>query len=98
VELAGMNMGYGGFGSLGMAAAAGGTPNPMQHLNQFMLQNLQAMLTANPGFLTGGIPNKLLNQMWMNEPAKVMMQDYYVCVVLSLWFVVYCFLCFLCFM
>jgi hypothetical protein len=81
VELAGMNMGLGGFGALGMAA---GNPNPMQHLNQFMLQSLQAMITANPSFLTGGIPNKLLNQMWMNEPAKVMMPDYYVCVVFSL--------------
>lgn len=57
-----------GFG--GLSGMAGGT-NAMQHLNQFMMQNLQTLLAANPNFLTGGIPNKLLTQMWM-EPSKVM--------------------------
>lgn len=64
VEMAGM-----GFG--GLTGGGAGSTNAMQHLNQFMLQNLQTLLAANPNFLTGGIPNKLLTQMWM-EPSKVM--------------------------
>lgn len=72
VEMAGM-----GFGSLtgavggGLGGQAAGSANAMHHLNQFMLQNLQTLIAANPNFLTGGIPNKLLSQMWI-EPTKVM--------------------------
>lgn len=60
-------------GFVGMSGAGGNQmgANAMQHLNQFMLQNLQSLIAANPNFLTGGIPNKLLSQMW-SEPAKVM--------------------------
>lgn len=65
VEMAGM-----GFGMSGAAGNPMGA-NAMQHLNQFMLQNLQSLIAANPNFLTGGIPNKLLSQMW-SEPAKAM--------------------------
>lgn len=44
----------------------GGSSGTVQpHFNQIMLQNLQSMLMANPSYLTGGIPNKLLSQMWM---------------------------------
>lgn len=60
-------------GFVGMSGAGGNQmgANAMQHLNQFMLQNLQSLIAANPNFLTGGIPNKLLSQMW-SEPAKTM--------------------------
>lgn len=63
VEMAGM-----GFNSMSNSPASA---NAMQHLNQFMLQNLQQLIAANPNFLTAGIPNKLLSQMWV-EPGKVM--------------------------
>lgn len=66
-----------GFG--GLTGGAVGSTNAMQHLNQFMLQNLQTLLAANPNFLTGGIPNKLLTQMWM-EPNKMATSPYNVSV------------------
>lgn len=58
-----------GFGQ--MAGQTNANANAMQNLSQFMLQNLQQLIAANPNFLTGGIPNKLLSQMWV-EPTKVM--------------------------
>ena len=69
-------MGFGGMSggsgsSMPGMRGVGNNSNAMQNLNQFMLQNLQTLIAANPNFLTGGIPNKLLSQMWM-EPAKVM--------------------------
>lgn len=60
-----------GFSQMAAGAAGSQNANAMQHLNQFMLQNLQTLIAANPNFLTGGIPNKLLSQMWI-EPTKVM--------------------------
>lgn len=66
--MAGMNYGMGGSVGGTTANAVGG--NPMQNLNQFMLQNLMNLIAANPSFLTAGIPNKLLTQ-WM-EPQKPM--------------------------
>lgn len=45
--------------------------DPMARINQYVLQNIQALLAANPSFLTSGIPNKLLSQMWMQAPMKV---------------------------
>uniref|UniRef100_A0A2M4B9D3 Putative nuclear helicase mop-3/sno dead-box superfamily n=1 Tax=Anopheles marajoara TaxID=58244 RepID=A0A2M4B9D3_9DIPT len=39
--------------------------------SQLMLQNLQAMLAANPHYLTSGIPTKLISQMWMADPSKL---------------------------
>lgn len=56
---------------LGQMAGQTANANAMQHLSQFMLQNLQSLITANPNFLTGGIPTKLLSQMWV-EPNKMM--------------------------
>lgn len=44
--------------------------DPMARINQYVLQNIQALLAANPSFLTSGIPNKLLSQMWMQAPIK----------------------------
>lgn len=71
---AGMGLGIGSMGGGGGGAMGGG----MNNLNQFMLQNLQALIAANPEFLTGGIPTKLLSQMWM-EPSRVL-QSFAVCV------------------
>lgn len=74
---------------MGFMSGAGGNAmgaNAMQHLNQFMLQNLQSLLAANPNFLTGGIPNKLLSQMW-TEPAKVMSYVSFEC--LNIWSMVH---------
>lgn len=44
-------------GFVGMSGAGGNAmgANAMQHLNQFMLQNLQSLIAANPNFLTGGM-------------------------------------------
>ncbi|GAB0092971.1 Protein strawberry notch [Sergentomyia squamirostris] len=70
MEMAGF--GLGGMG--GTSAAGGGGTNPMSNLNQFMLQNLQNLLAANPSFLTAGIPTQLLSQMWIPDPSKQMHQ------------------------
>lgn len=67
---AGMGLGFGSIAG-GGATGAGG-------MNNFMLQNLQALIAANPEFLTAGIPNKLLTQMMM-EPSRVM-QTFAVCI------------------
>lgn len=69
---AGMGLGIGS-----MAGGGGANAGGMNNLNQFMLQNLQALIAANPEFLTGGIPTKLLSQMWM-EPSRVL-QSFAVC-------------------
>ncbi|XP_055700306.1 protein strawberry notch isoform X3 [Phlebotomus papatasi] len=71
--LAQMEMAGFGFGGMGVGASASGT-NPMSNLNQFMLQNLSNLIAANPSFLTGGIPTKLLSQMWTPDPSKQMNQ------------------------
>lgn len=47
-----------------MALGGGSSRGTVPNFNQIMLQNLQSMLLANPSYLTGGIPNKLLSQMW----------------------------------
>lgn len=49
----------------------GNSAGGMQNMNQMMYQNLQALIAANPAFLTGGIPTKLLSQMWV-DPSKMM--------------------------
>lgn len=68
-----------GIGSMAGGGGGGATMGGgMNNLNQFMLQNLQALIAANPEFLTGGIPTKLLSQMWM-EPSRVL-QSFAVCV------------------
>lgn len=43
-------------------------PNTM---SQYMLQNIQALVAANPSLLTSGIPNKLLTQIMMQAPKQV---------------------------
>lgn len=62
--------------AMGNATSSGS--NAMQHINHFMLRNLQAMINANPSFLTGGIPNKLLSQMWMTESMNKPVNPYLV--------------------
>lgn len=68
---------------LNMSAANGMMgQSELQQLKTFMIQNLHALIAANPNYLTGGIPNKLLPQLYnMNETAKVMsnMNSYDVC-------------------
>ncbi|XP_058458081.1 protein strawberry notch isoform X3 [Malaya genurostris] len=39
--------------------------------NQIMLEHLKALVTANPHYLTSGIPTNLLSQIWMADPSKV---------------------------
>lgn len=63
VEVA-AEMGLGG--TLNSAISSGGMPNQ----NQMLMQSIQALIAANPAFLTGGIPTKLLSQIW-TEPHKV---------------------------
>ncbi|XP_055389507.1 protein strawberry notch isoform X2 [Condylostylus longicornis] len=58
----------------GNSSGSGGNPNQLSSINQLVIQNLQALLAANPQFLTSGIPNKLLTQMWM-EPQKFTSQN-----------------------
>lgn len=60
-------MGLGNF----MAGNATASQIGQNAINQFILQNLQALIASNPNFLINGIPNKFLTQMWM-EPPKVM--------------------------
>lgn len=66
-------MGFGGIGGTGGISGMAGMGSNIQNY-QFLLQNLQALIAANPSYLTGGIPTKLLSQMWM-EPGKLM-QNY----------------------
>lgn len=61
--MAGMDMGFGNLNQMGTGA--------MGQINQYLVQNIQTLLAANPNYLTSGIPNKLLSQMWMQPPAKV---------------------------
>lgn len=66
-------MAFGGMGGASGGSGMGGIGSNIQNY-QFLLQNLQALLAANPNYLTGGIPTKLLSQMW-TEPAKLL-QNY----------------------
>lgn len=62
-------MGYGGMSGMGSVGGGAAVPmggNSIQNLNQLMIQ----LIAANPSFLTGGIPNKLLSQ--MVEQTKVL--------------------------
>lgn len=56
------------------AASMASTNGPVSaqgfsNVNQFMLQNLQTLISSNPEFLTGGIPTQLLSQL-MNAAAE----------------------------
>ena len=66
--------GYGGNSSIGGGGSSGAIGSDSVNkimTNQLMLQNLQAMLVANPHYLTSGIPTQLLSQMVMADPSKV---------------------------
>ncbi|XP_058836760.1 protein strawberry notch isoform X2 [Topomyia yanbarensis] len=39
--------------------------------NQIMLEHLKALVTANPHYLTSGIPTNLLSQIWMADQSKL---------------------------
>lgn len=63
-----------GFGT-GFDFSSGSTPSsssnsigPLSKLNQFMVQNLQSLIAANPSLLTAGIPNQLLTSLWNQAP------------------------------
>lgn len=64
-------------GSVGMAASLGfGSPSSMPGVNQMtnnqiMLEHLKALVTANPHYLTSGIPTNLLSQIWMADASKI---------------------------
>ncbi|XP_021708010.1 protein strawberry notch isoform X3 [Aedes aegypti] len=64
-------------GSVGMAATlgfgGGSSMNNANHMtsNQIMLEQLKALVAANPHYLTSGIPTNLLSQIWMADTAKV---------------------------
>ncbi|XP_058054566.1 protein strawberry notch [Anopheles bellator] len=68
--LAQMEMTGLGFGANTSITAGSKDMNSLM-ASQLMLQNLQAMLAANPHYLTSGIPTKLISQMWMADPTKV---------------------------
>ncbi|EDS41324.1 conserved hypothetical protein [Culex quinquefasciatus] len=63
--------------SVGMAATlgygGGSSATSMNQLtsNQIMMEHLKALVTANPHYLTSGIPNNLLSQILMADPSKV---------------------------
>ncbi|XP_052870851.1 protein strawberry notch [Anopheles cruzii] len=69
----GMEMtGLGGFGANTASTITAGSKDMGSLMaSQLMLQNLQAMLAANPHYLTSGIPTKLISQMWMADPTKL---------------------------
>lgn len=76
VEMSGM--GYGGLSGASSIPGVGGmgamgTQGSVQNY-QFVLQNLQALIAANPSFLTGGIPTKLISQLM--ESAKYLQNSY----------------------
>uniref|UniRef100_A0A182RCZ4 Strawberry notch n=1 Tax=Anopheles funestus TaxID=62324 RepID=A0A182RCZ4_ANOFN len=78
MEMSGM--GYGGsntsLGGGGGGTSAIGTDSMNKIMtNQLMLQNLQAMLVANPHYLTSGIPTQLISQMVMADPSKLQLNQ-----------------------
>ncbi|XP_062554438.1 protein strawberry notch isoform X2 [Armigeres subalbatus] len=62
---------------MGMAATLGfggsSSMNNANHMtsNQIMLEQLKALVAANPHYLTSGIPTNLLSQIWMADTAKL---------------------------
>ncbi|XP_049546223.1 protein strawberry notch [Anopheles darlingi] len=68
VEMTGLGLG-------GNSAVPASQPPPKDVssivASQLMLQNLQAVLAANPHYLTSGIPTKLISQMLMADPSKL---------------------------
>ncbi|XP_061511050.1 protein strawberry notch isoform X4 [Anopheles gambiae] len=77
VEMSGLG-GYGGNSSIGGGGSSGAIGSDSVNkimTNQLMLQNLQAMLVANPHYLTSGIPTQLLSQMVMADPSKLQLNQ-----------------------
>uniref|UniRef100_A0A182VF94 Uncharacterized protein n=1 Tax=Anopheles merus TaxID=30066 RepID=A0A182VF94_ANOME len=77
VEMSGLG-GYGGNSSIGGGVSSGAIGSDSVNkimTNQLMLQNLQAMLVANPHYLTSGIPTQLLSQMVMADPSKLQLNQ-----------------------
>uniref|UniRef100_A0A182JSX3 Uncharacterized protein n=1 Tax=Anopheles christyi TaxID=43041 RepID=A0A182JSX3_9DIPT len=77
MEMSGMG-GYGGNSSIGGGSSGGAIgPDSVNKImtNQLMLQNLQAMLVANPHYLTSGIPTQLISQMVMADPSKLQLNQ-----------------------
>uniref|UniRef100_A0A182PI94 Uncharacterized protein n=1 Tax=Anopheles epiroticus TaxID=199890 RepID=A0A182PI94_9DIPT len=75
MEMSGIGS-YGGNSSVGGVSSALG-PDSVNKImtNQLMLQNLQAMLVANPHYLTSGIPTQLISQMVMADPSKLQLNQ-----------------------
>ncbi|XP_053661458.1 protein strawberry notch [Anopheles marshallii] len=74
MEMSGM--GYGGNTSIGGGTSTIGADSMNKIMtNQLMLQNLQAMLVANPHYLTSGIPTQLISQMVMADPSKLQLNQ-----------------------
>ncbi|XP_055599297.1 protein strawberry notch isoform X2 [Uranotaenia lowii] len=65
---------------MGMAASLGfggnASANNLNQMtsNQIMLEHLKALVTANPHYLTSGIPTNLLSQIWMADVSKQLNQ------------------------
>ncbi|XP_061511049.1 protein strawberry notch isoform X3 [Anopheles gambiae] len=77
MEMSGLG-GYGGNSSIGGGGSSGAIGSDSVNkimTNQLMLQNLQAMLVANPHYLTSGIPTQLLSQMVMADPSKLQLNQ-----------------------
>ncbi|KAL5282206.1 sno family protein [Megaselia abdita] len=56
------------YASTSSTSSSGGLSN---NISQYMMQNIQALVAANPSFLTSGIPNKLLTQILMQAPKQI---------------------------
>lgn len=64
-----VTMGLGNFEPAPAPAASTGLSSQSK-MNNMVLQKIQALVAANPQFLTSGIPNQLLQQLLM-QPMKV---------------------------
>lgn len=63
-------MGLGNFEPAPSTAAANTGLSAQSKINNLVLQKIQALVAANPQFLTSGIPNQILSQLLM-QPMKV---------------------------
>lgn len=57
--------------TLGYGGGSSATSMNQLTSNQIMMEHLKALVTANPHYLTSGIPNNLLSQILMADPSKV---------------------------
>ncbi|XP_067635991.1 protein strawberry notch [Eurosta solidaginis] len=56
--------------SSGVAAPSAAAATPLPKTNALIMQKIQSLVAANPSFLTSGIPNQLLAQLFM-QPMKM---------------------------